>query len=135
MMIAPGCRIAWPSLGGGEARRLEERDARIREFAPTYHPFQSGHRAAAVIAVELQRYAASGFRFEKDDLAMPADPRCGLLWRILHLSAGKNLSARRVRFALAGVVVVAAGPKTSPKRPTEQVRHLGLDETGNEAAC
>jgi hypothetical protein len=66
---------------------------------------------------------------------MPADPRRGLLWRILHLSGGKNLSARWVRFALAGVVVVAAGPKTSCKRPTEPVRHLGLDETGNEAAC
>jgi hypothetical protein len=41
------------------ARRLEERDARIREYALTYHPLQSGRAMASAIAIELDRYCAS----------------------------------------------------------------------------
>lgn len=96
-------RLAEPSVR--RARRLAERDARIREFAVSYHPLLSGRGMATAVAVELERYARGGFRFERDRPA-PADPRRGLLWRILHLNDGRNLSAARVRAALAGVLVV-----------------------------
>jgi hypothetical protein len=96
------------------ARRLAERDERIREFALAYYPFMTGRGQAAAIAVDLRRYQASSWRFEKDPPAS-ADPRRGLLWRIAHLNDGKGLSADRVRYALAGVVV-AGGLKSSGKK-------------------
>jgi hypothetical protein len=41
------------------ARRLEERDAQIRTFL-SFHPLLSGRAMATAIAVEIQRYRASG---------------------------------------------------------------------------
>jgi hypothetical protein len=122
------------------ARRLEERDAQIRAYALAYHPLLSGRAMASAIAVELQRYRASGWRFEKD-LPAPPDPRRGLLWRILHLNGGKSLSPGSVRNALAGVVVVA-GQKSPHRLATATLTHrrLGLklgtkrDAVGGEAA-
>jgi hypothetical protein len=87
------------------ARRLAERDMRIREFALAYHPLMTGRGMAAAIAVELDRYRALGWRFEKD-LPAPPDPQRGLLRRILHLNNGKSPSPGAVRAALAGVVIV-----------------------------
>jgi hypothetical protein len=88
------------------ARRLAQRDTRIREYALGFHPFASGRAMAAAIAGELLRYRASGWRFEKD-LPAPAEARRGLLWRILHLNNGKSPSPGAVRAALAGILVVA----------------------------
>src|SRR5208282_5637496 len=87
------------------ARRLEERDARIREYALAYHPLLSGPAMASAIAMAINRYRASGWRFERD-LPAPADPRRGLMWRILHLADGRALSPGTVRNALAGVTIV-----------------------------
>lgn len=84
------------------ARRIEKRDARIREYALAFHPLLSGRAMASAIAVAIDRYRASGWRFERD-LPAPADPRRGLLWRILHLNNGRSLSPGAVRAALAGV--------------------------------
>lgn len=94
---------------------------------------------AAAIAVELQRYRASGWRFEKG-LAAPPDPRRGLLWCILHLNGERGLSAGRVRYAIAGVVVVA-GRNSNRKQAAATATHrrLGLKlgtnlAVGGEAA-
>jgi hypothetical protein len=96
------------------ARRLEERDRLIRDYALAYHPLLSAHAMASTIAVAIDRYREPWRRFERD-LPAPADPRRGLLWWILHLNGGKGLSADRVRYVLAGVVVVA-GSKRSGKK-------------------
>ena len=106
------------------ARRLADRDARIREFGLAYYPFMTGRGMASAIAVELQRYASAGWRFERN-LPAPADQRRRSLWAILHLSDGRGLSAARVRYALAGVVI-APGLKTSRKQATGAARPPGL---------
>jgi hypothetical protein len=106
------------------ARRLEERDRLIRDCALAYHPLLSGHAMASTIAITIDRYREPWRRFEKD-LPAPADPCRGLLWRILHLNNGRSLSARRVRFVLAGVVVVVR-PRKSRKRPTGGRRGPGF---------
>jgi hypothetical protein len=115
-------RLAEPWLR--RARRLAERDARIREYALAFHPLLSGRAMASAIAVAIQRYRVSAWRFE-NDLPAPADARRGVLWRILHLNSGKSLSAGSVRNALAGVVVVS-GQKKPGKLATETATPPGL---------
>jgi hypothetical protein len=112
------------------ARRLAERDARIRDYALAYHPLLSGHAMAAAIAVAIDRYGASGWKRERD-LPAPADPRRGLLWRILHLNGGRGLSAERVRFVLAGCVVVSANKSRKQATATATHRRLGLKSGTN----
>jgi hypothetical protein len=113
------------------ARRLEERDRLIRDYSLAYHPLLSGHAMAATIAVTIDRHREPWRRFERD-LPAPADPRRGLLWRILHLNNGRSLSAERVRFVLAGVVI-AAGSRKSGKKPTEAARSVRLgSKSGTE---
>ncbi len=105
-------------------RRLEERDRLIRDYALAFHPMLSGRAMASAIAIAIDRYRASGWRFEKS-LPAPSDPRRGSLWRILHLNAGRGLSAARVRYALAAVVVVADSHKPRTKA-TEAPRRADL---------
>ena len=112
------------------ARRLAERDRLIREYALAFHPLESGRAMAAAIAVELDRYRASGWRFERD-LPAPPDARRGLLWRILHLNAGKSLSPGAVRAALAGVVVVGQKKPRKLASATTTHRRLGLKSGTN----
>jgi hypothetical protein len=106
------------------ARRLEERDQLIRDYALAYHPLLSGHAMASAIAVAIDRYREPWRRFERD-LPAPADPRRGLLWRILHLNNGRSLSSERVRFVLAGIVV-AGGLKSSSKKTTAAGKRTGF---------
>jgi hypothetical protein len=115
------------------ARRLAERDARIREYALGLHPFASGRAMAAAVAGELLRYHASGWRFEKD-LPSPAEPRRGLLWRILHLNNGKSPSPGAVRAALAGVV--GRWPEKTPQtgQPERYRTRFGLKSGTNRNA-
>jgi len=124
------------------ARRLEERDARIREYALAFHPLRSGRAMASAIAIELRRYRVSGFRFEAD-LAAPAEARRGLLWRILHLNNRKSPSPGAVRAALAGVLVVGQKKPRLLATATGRRPRLGLksgtprdvgDSEGSETA-
>jgi hypothetical protein len=106
------------------ARRLAERDLKIREFAVNFHPLLSGRAMAVAISVAINRYRASAWRFERD-LPAPADQRRRSLWAILHLNGGRSLSEGRVRYALAGVVI-AAGSRKSRKQATAADRSVGL---------
>ena len=99
------------------ARRLEERDAQIRQFGLAFHPLLSGRAMASAIGVELGRYRAAGLRFEAD-LPVTGDQRRAALWKILHLNNRRGLSEGAVRAALAGVVVV--GQKKTRKLATER---------------
>jgi hypothetical protein len=105
------------------ARRLAERDARIREHALAYCPLLSSRATAVAISVAIDRYRASGWRFERD-LPAPADQHRRSLWAILHLNDGRSLSSARIRCALASVVI-ADSPK-SPKQAAKPGRSLRL---------
>jgi hypothetical protein len=85
-------------------RRLERRDALVGELGLLLFRdnLVSGRQMAAALARSLARYAAAGWRFERDRPAAPADPRRALLWRILRANQGKAMSKGAVRRALAG---------------------------------
>jgi hypothetical protein len=84
-------------------RRLARRDELVRALAVLQlaDNLVSGRQMAAALARALARYAAAGWRFERDRPA-PADPRRALLWRILATNQGKAMSKGAVRRALAG---------------------------------
>jgi hypothetical protein len=87
------------------ARRLETRDACIRDYGLLCHPLLSGRAMALSITIAIDRYRNSAWRFERD-LEVPADPRRASLWKILHLNNGRSLSPSSVRNALVGVHVI-----------------------------
>jgi hypothetical protein len=71
-------------------RRIERRDQAIRELAvPKFASaltVTSGRAMASAIAVDLQRYAASAFRFDRDR-GPPTDAQRVLWWRVLSSSS------------------------------------------------
>lgn len=78
------------------ARRLEERDAAIRELAAYYPLASSGRALAAAMRVDLQRLASRGAR------SLSAAHRAAL-GRVLELAGGRSPSETVLRDALAGL--------------------------------
>jgi hypothetical protein len=84
-------------------RRLDERDAALRELAiGMMAKASTGESLARTIARELHRYASSAWRFERERPA-PVDPPRALLYRILHLGSGHCPGQATVHRALAGL--------------------------------
>lgn len=82
------------------ARRcLADRDAAIRSLA--VGRLGTGRDLAGKIHQDLHRYAASGFRFERD--RPPDDPRRALMHRVLVLNRENVPGDRTLRYALAGL--------------------------------
>jgi hypothetical protein len=110
-------------------RRLAARDAAIRTLALEV-PFGSGRQMAKAIAAALDRYASSGWRFERD--RQPGDPRRALLWRILDLNGRRAPSKATIERALAGVaksfrICDSAGDRPGPE--------LTICEVGADGLC
>jgi hypothetical protein len=88
-----------------QQRRVERRDQALRELGVRKFTsdltLTSGRRMASAIRTDLQRYAASAFRFDRDR-EPPADVQRALWWRVLTLTAGNPPSTTLIRDALAG---------------------------------
>jgi hypothetical protein len=80
-------------------RALDDRDAAIRQLAATYAA-ASGRAMADAVHRDLQRYAASAYRFERN--RPPSDPTRVLLHRVLAIGDGRVPSFELIRRALGG---------------------------------
>src|SRR5215472_15183469 len=84
------------------ARRLAARDERVRASAVLYPEHGTGRGLAAALRRDLQRYAATGWRFERD--RPPVGDAKRQAWHaILSLNEGRVLAAGQIRAILAGL--------------------------------
>jgi hypothetical protein len=83
-------------------RRLDERDAAIRELGSHFLHLRRGRAIAEACATDLSRYRASGWQHEQGKPAVGDTTRV-LLHRILTLNGGKTIGRDRIREILAGV--------------------------------
>ena len=81
-------------------KRLAARDHAIRELV-TLLPARSGRALANAVETEINRYAASAWRWECGR-PEPADPDRALLHRVLTLSRGNPPRTDQVRRIIAG---------------------------------
>jgi len=110
-------------------RRLAERDLVIRTLAAGRPG--TGHEMARLVHKDLRRYAAGGFRFERD--RPPVDnPRRANMHRVLVLNRGKILSERALRHVLAGL----SGPN-SPAAMAKPAEYLSAHQEprGRDEGC
>jgi hypothetical protein len=92
--LQPWARRAW---------RLQRRDVALRALAGEHYlECGTGRAAAAAIARDLRRYAASGWRVEQGK-SSAGDGKRRAMHRILTLSDGKAVGKDRIREILAGL--------------------------------
>lgn len=84
------------------ARRLLARDAAVQALGAHYPEVSTGRGRAAALRRDLQRYAASGWRFEQDQAPAGGGKRA-LMHLILRLNQGKLIAAGQIRTILAGL--------------------------------
>jgi hypothetical protein len=84
------------------ARRLAARDEKVRGVAVLYPEHGTGRGLAAALRRDLQRYAATGWKFERD--RPPVGDAKRQAWHaILSLNEGKVLAVGQIRAILAGL--------------------------------
>jgi hypothetical protein len=93
--LQPWARRAW---------RLQRRDVALWAIAGEHYLLEcgTGRAAAAAIARDLRRYAASGWRVEQGK-SPAGDGKRRAMHRILTLSDGKAVGKDRIREILAGL--------------------------------
>ena len=84
------------------ARRLAARDELVRASAVHYPEQSTGRALAAALHRDLRRYAATGWRFERDRPPI-GDAKRQAWHAILSLNEGKMIAAGQIRAILAGL--------------------------------
>jgi len=98
-------------IGPSRHERMRARDHALREMGARMLDVASGRDMARRIHEALEKYAATGWRFERNRRSDPADPLRRLAYAVLRCNSGEVPSFSTIRAVLAGIENLSAVAK------------------------